>query len=513
MFSKGAAQNEAFVCQVLSAKAEKHVAGKWIGCLTLSTRSISEFAEILNEHSGVDVALLPRLRRSRRFQLGPSMWHADVVGELLRLAGWLGDWRRVCSKLGWFRPCLLREEEAIGDDGSILPRARLRREVAILRKKLRFTRQKCHRAEMHARGLALKLASQRVERQEANAIVKRGRADRYFSVRGGLMLAGRRAISRVSLSGLALVLGLDVSRTTAQRWELSLRASRVAAMRSFYKLGYAQLAEASFRSSDESEDSGKNAWTFSVHTMECDATNSSIWRKTHKLHVLHVTSAFVTHPVRRDSSMDEVLANTTVKSMMGDLQIVGGGSGHFSLGMMQKQLASVGCQSFGQVPLASLPEHEALLALQTAPTLETPTITMQNRVDPVPTPAITVPEAASAGPHVENRYVIHNSMTFFATTADSGSDEASARRLHLVMQRDSPAHLVLSADCMAHQAQLLYLCPEMRGLDLQRRAWHKRKVLGDTRENVAPLERHGIENICHVRQGVWCFCCPRLPSA
>ena len=58
------------------------------------------------------------------------------------------------------------------------------------------------------------------------------------------------------------------------------------------------------------------------------------------------------------SSMDEVLANTTVKSMMGDLQIVGGGSGHFSLGMMQKQLASVGCQSFGQVPLASLPEHE-----------------------------------------------------------------------------------------------------------------------------------------------------------
>ena len=108
MFSKGAAQNEVFVCQVFSAKAEKHVAGKWIGCLTQSTRSINEFVEILNEHFGVDVALLPRLRRSRRFQLGPSMWHADVVGELLRLAGWLGFWRRVCSKLGLFRPCLLR---------------------------------------------------------------------------------------------------------------------------------------------------------------------------------------------------------------------------------------------------------------------------------------------------------------------------------------------------------------------------------------------------------------------
>ena len=227
----------------------------------------------------MDVALLPRLRRSGRFQLGPSVWHADVVGELLRLAGWLGDWRRVCSKLGWFRPCLLREEETIGDDGGILPRARLRREVAILRKKLR---------------IALKLASERAERQEANAIVKRGMAERYFSVRGGLMLAGRRAISRVSLSGLTLVLGLDVSRTTAQRWELSLRASRVAAMHSFYKFGYAKLAEASFRSGDEGEDSGKNAWTFSVHTMECDAANSGIWRKTHKLHALHVTSAFVT---------------------------------------------------------------------------------------------------------------------------------------------------------------------------------------------------------------------------
>ena len=90
---------------------------------------------------------------------------------------------------------------------------------------------------MRAGGLALKLASERAERQEANAIVKRGRAERYFSVRGGLMLAARRAISRVSHSGLTLVLGLDVSRTTAQRWELSLRASRFAAMHSFLQIG------------------------------------------------------------------------------------------------------------------------------------------------------------------------------------------------------------------------------------------------------------------------------------
>ena len=104
--------------------------------------------------------------------------------------------------------------------------------------------------------------------------------------------------------------------------------------------------------------------------------------------------------------------------------------------------------------LASLPEHEALLALQTAPTLEALAITMQSRVDPFPTPAITVPEAASAGAHVENWYVIHNFMTFFATTTDTGSDEALARWLHLVMQRDSPTHLVLSADGMAHQVSV-----------------------------------------------------------
>ena len=158
--------------------------------------------------------------------------------------------------------------------------------------------------------------------------------------------------------------------------------------------------------------------------------------------------------------MNEVLANTTVKSMVGDLQIVGGGSGHFSLGMMQKQLASVGCQSFGQVPLASLPEHEALLALQTGPTLEAPTITMQSRVDPVPTLAITVPEAASAGPHVENRYMIHNSMTLFATTTDSGSDEALARagaKLDVVL--DDVAFPLVTLHRHPHLARTLCTLP------------------------------------------------------
>ena len=227
---------------------------------------------------------------------------------------------------------------------------KLRRALEYCKGRLRSAQQRNRRAE----GLIAIYVAEEEER--AKQSFKVGDAQRFFSVRGGFSLALRRAVSGASCQSLGLAMALDVHRTTVARWEINFRAARVATMRSFLFDSYMQLAMAEDEDDDSDGDvNSTNTWTVALHFMRCDATNSGMWKKTHKLHSLLLHAVFVTKLIRQDASMAEVNRSLVERHMMATLQISKYGTGCGALGMMHKQICSLGCRMGGPVPLALLP--------------------------------------------------------------------------------------------------------------------------------------------------------------
>ena len=63
----------------------------------------------------------------------------------------------------------------------------------------------------------------------------RGRAKRYFCVRGGFTLVIRRILGGLSSRRTGVTLGVDVDGTTVNRWEMLFHASLVASVRRWYQ--------------------------------------------------------------------------------------------------------------------------------------------------------------------------------------------------------------------------------------------------------------------------------------
>ena len=73
--------------------------------------------------------------------------------------------------------------------------------------------------------------------------LKKGSGQRYFSLKGGMTLALKRCLSNGSTYTLGITMGLDVSPPTIRRWEIKLRAARIAAMRAWHRGMYERLHE------------------------------------------------------------------------------------------------------------------------------------------------------------------------------------------------------------------------------------------------------------------------------
>eukprot|EP00959_Pyramimonas_sp_CCMP1952_P411401 8620859-Pyramimonas_sp.AAC.1 len=143
----------------------------------------------------------------------------------------------------------------------------LRRE---LRTKNQALRRRTSRLRVHKN--TVKTHKEAVKKG-TSALFKRGKADRYMTLGGGLSLALRRATGNTSASSLTWTLQMDVSGKTVIRYEVLLRASLVAASLSFHQQHQRDLR---FFANDPNHG---GAWCFEVHVLRGDATNAAIWQR------------------------------------------------------------------------------------------------------------------------------------------------------------------------------------------------------------------------------------------
>lgn len=241
---------------------------------------------------------------------------------------------------------------------------RLRSRISELKGKLanQAMMLRAARRDARAKGKALEAAESKVAAHDSCVAAMTSRRDgrqRYFSGKGGLFLAAKRALSNAAAQSIGLTMGVDCHGTTVARWEITLRATMVAAFR-FWQRGH--------------EDDMDNVapwecggFRLRFRRIRCDATNTGVYKKA-KLHVNEVMLGYITRPVRRETPWPAILEefNGNCRTILGDLQMIRGtDTGVGMVGMLEKQLSASGVPSWADdaVPLGSaLPLADALAA-------------------------------------------------------------------------------------------------------------------------------------------------------
>eukprot|EP00959_Pyramimonas_sp_CCMP1952_P321170 6720910-Pyramimonas_sp.AAC.1 len=144
-----------------------------------------------------------------------------------------------------------------------------------------------------------KIDQLRNEKTQSVEKIFQGKQSRYFTVRGGLSLALRRTMAGIGSNRLGLVLQEDLGRRAVTSAEVRLRASLLAATRSFNKDCRARLMlEADADHEDLEVPEGAPAelksmlsWRFSMYSIRGDATNAFVWQS-RKLRCQEVQSWF-----------------------------------------------------------------------------------------------------------------------------------------------------------------------------------------------------------------------------
>jgi hypothetical protein len=477
------------IARVLDTYGHRHLSGTFVGMITftasaleLAVRSIDDWLPIYE---------LFEMSERTEFQLDENLFHADALGATLQGESclWTGSWLHVCGMVGWHRPDLLMPKpqtdsrpKSVGCGGCEalqLANAVLSQRVATLvreRKELKRRLDRCTQRKHSCATVSPGTNQFAINNKPQNIFSK-------MSSRGGFSLAIRRCVSGARNLGLAL--GMDIHRTTLLRWTIRLRAARLASMRGWYHEMLQKLEDVSTTHRHANGDeAGSNSYTIALHSMLCDATNSGVWKKTHKLHSLKVVSEFVTTPVRKDDSWSGIQAHRHHRAMMGDLQLIGKvHSGYSALSMMHKQIRSLGNRWHAPV---SVPSNSQLTDVQ-RPAIQT-SAELLHRGFPAP----AIQDASDEfGAFLENVDMIDdelsddeaeeskalqkatssklegsaecasqgptNCINMWANCTDAGSDEVKAKRLKEVYAHSLLAHWEFSADCFAHQFQLMVL--------------------------------------------------------
>ena len=161
----------------------------------------------------------------------------------------------------------------------------------------------------------------------------------HCTVHGGLALAIRRCTGNISLGGVGMTLAMDVHRSSLSRWEIRLRAARLASMRAWYRHMYQETFDNCIcfcREVDVASDpAADGAFAFAVYGLECDATNSNMW-KSFKLHSCMVLSMVCTRSIRKDDNIGILESYTKKRQMMADIQLMAGSSGPIAVALTHK---------------------------------------------------------------------------------------------------------------------------------------------------------------------------------
>ncbi len=210
--------------------------------------------------------------------------------------------------------------------------SKLQRKLDRARACLKDANQRARRAVAKAIQLERDLAKERAKL--AAKTLKRSKAQRYFTARGGMGAALTRCMSGCAGATLGLALGVNMSRTALSRFEQQLRVSLHCRARAWRKARYAML-----------EMRPMDGVRIMVHCLRCDATNRGVWRKS-KLHpTLLESTAVVLEPITSRHGLNEA-AIEDMKTLA-DLQVLtkkapGDRPGMKLYGMIAKQVGALG---------------------------------------------------------------------------------------------------------------------------------------------------------------------------
>ena len=110
--------------------------------------------------------------------------------------------------------------------------------------------------------------------------VKKGRCNRFVSIRGGLSAAARMAVSHLSASRPGIAVQVDLHRTSVTRWEVKLAACVTARARSFFEVEQAKMMRPLQRDAagNVAKPVNSEAIWFAVTSIRSDATNSECFQ-------------------------------------------------------------------------------------------------------------------------------------------------------------------------------------------------------------------------------------------
>ena len=103
--------------------------------------------------------------------------------------------------------------------------------------------------------------------KEAAASWKRGRAKRFFALRGGYAAILRMQARGCAAAGFGMAAGFDANQRTLLRWRRVFRAAQLACMKDFLIRSYMELDEPI-----------KEGLRLAIHVIGADATTARVWQ-------------------------------------------------------------------------------------------------------------------------------------------------------------------------------------------------------------------------------------------
>ena len=146
----------------------------------------------------------------------------------------------------------------------------------------------------------------------------RGDKGRWYTPRGGFLLAARRCKSNCAAYSVGLVLMRDLSHPTVTKWKIKFRAALVASSRLFVTTAVEDITHHLVSKAD--------GWKFRFKSYRSDATNANVWQRS-KLHVTEISTTYTGAAVCDDSQLKHVIEELQSRTVVGDIQVIQGQHG------------------------------------------------------------------------------------------------------------------------------------------------------------------------------------------
>jgi hypothetical protein len=222
-----------------------------------------------------------------------------------------------------------------------------------------------------------------------------GKNKTRLSVKSRFALAIRRNLTNVAARDLGAAILEDVSHQSINRYEIECGAALVGSFRAFHADCYAEKPQ------------------LIVHSIRCDATNSSVWQQS-KLHGLELTTSCL-DDLSMANSITDIAADQVSRTQFADPLPLYDSSAAGTHAMIRKQIAGLGCVPWD------------IVDPDTAPPLE-------NQLGELPTDI---------------------GIRLWLLTTDGGPDQVKCRRIIKHETMMSPTDVVFDLNCLLHNVHLI----------------------------------------------------------